>query len=72
MGTLKQQRPHPDRRLEQRKAHQDEAAGDELRRFAAKREPARLQDRGEHHGIAEHAVIELHGERVLEQVQIPG
>ena len=44
----------------------------QLRRSAAGCEPARLQDGGEHHGVAQHAVIELHGERVLEQVEIPG
>ena len=33
--NAEQQRPHPDRRLQQRKAHQDEAAGDQLRRSAA-------------------------------------
>ena len=41
--NAEQQRPHPYRCLQQRKAHQDEAAGDRLRRSVAGCEPARLQ-----------------------------
>ena len=39
---------------------------------AVDRQPGNLAERGQHHGIAQHAVVELHGQRILEQVEIPG
>ena len=66
------QRPYAERHLQHREQRQRECASQNRRRGALQRKPQELAERRGDDRVTQHAVVELDGQRILKQVQIPG